>query len=259
MTPIARVMVLQARDRVTWFVIPASILAAGFGISLGIALSIVALTGSNTEGTYTAAVAAFFFVMVVEGINTVIGTFPFAVGFGTRRRDYVIGTVAMAAATSAVWAILLGLLSLSETHVIENWGVGLHFFHLPVFSDGSFLRQICWSQNSQCAISDPSYFNNSSPFGQFWVYFVLMLFLYLLGLVLGSIYVRFGRTGEYILAGAVFLLLSILLLLSSHLNWWGAMFGWLGQQTAAGLVSWLVPVIVICALASYVLLRKATV
>ncbi len=97
------------------------------------------------------------------------------------------------------------------------------------------------------------------PCGQFWVYFVLLLFMYLLGLLLGSIYQRFGRLGEYIFAGVVFLLLSVFVLASIYWNWWSAIFGWLGQQSAATLGLWLVPLIAFLAFASYALLRKATV
>ncbi len=149
---------------------------------------------------YTGALATFFFVMLVVGIGAVIRMFPFAVGFGARRRDFFLGTLAMGVAASAAWAILLGLLSLIEANVIKNWGVGLHFFHLPFFSDGSPLRQFCWSyyHDASCVQSDPSYVNGAVPLGQFWVYFVLLLFMYLLGLLLGSIYQRFGRTGEYV-------------------------------------------------------------
>ena len=83
--------------------------------------------------------------------------------------------------------------------------------------------------------------------------------MYLLGLLLSSIYQRFGRTGIYIFSGVAFLLLSVFLLLSSYWSWWGAIFGWLAQQTAAGLAWWLVPLMALFALASYALLRKATV
>ena len=47
--------------------------------------------------------------------------------------------------------------------------------------------------------------------------------------------------------------------MSTYWLWWGAIFGWLAQQTAVALGLWLVPLIAICALASYALLRKATV
>ena len=92
-----------------------------------------------------------------------------------------------------------------------------------------------------------------------WSSFVLLLFMYLLGLVFGSIYQRFGRTGECVFFGVVFLLFSAFLLVSTYWNWWGTIFGWIAQQTAAGSVTWLVALIATGALASYALLRKATV
>jgi hypothetical protein len=260
MNRIASVLVMHFRDRVSWFLIPASVLGAGFVIVLFITLSIDLLWGGTTP-VYTGALAVFYFVMLIEAIRTVIGTFPFAVGFGTRRRDYLLGILAWGVAVCAAWAILLGLLSLIEANVIKNWGVGLHFFHLPFFSDGSPLRQFCWSyyHDMYCAQSDPNYLSGGSPLPQFWVYFVLLVFMNLLGLLLGSIYQRFGRTGEYIFFGVAFLLLSVFLLVSTYWNWWGAIFGWLAQQTAAALGLWLVPLMVFFALVSYTLLRKATV
>jgi hypothetical protein len=223
-------------------------------------VSIDLLTGDSTP-VYTGALATFFFVMLLEGIGAITTMFPFAIGFGARRRDFVLGTLAIGAAASAAWAILLGLLSLVEANVIKNWGVGLHFFHLPFFSDGSPLRQFCWSyyHNMACVHSDPNYVNGASPLEQFWVYFVLLLFMYLVGLLLGSLYQRFGRTGEYILFGIVFLLLSVFLLASAYWSWWGAIFGWLAQHSAAALGLWLVPLIAFFAIASYALLRKAAV
>jgi hypothetical protein len=260
MNRIASVMVMYTRDRGTWFVAPWSVLGAGFAIVLLLALSIGLLSGWATP-VYTGALATFYFVVLIEAIRSVIGMFPFAVGFGARRRDYLLGTLAMAVVVSAAWAILLGLLSLIEASVLKNWGVGLHFFHLPFFSDGSPMRQFCWSyyHDLACAQSDPTYLSNGSPLPQFWVYFALLLFMSLLGLFIGSIYQRFGGLGEYIFFGIVFLLLSLFALLSATLNWWGTIFGWFAQQTAAMLGVWLMPLIALCALACYALLRKATV
>ncbi|HEX6554378.1 MAG TPA: hypothetical protein VF026_16555 [Ktedonobacteraceae bacterium] len=260
MNRIASVMVMHARDRVSWFVIPASVLGAGFVIVLGIALGVDLLRGSATP-VYTGALAVFYIVMLIGGATIIRGTFPFAVGFGTLRRDYLLGTLAWGVAVCAAWAILLGLLSLIEANVIKNWGVGLHFFHLPFFSDGSLLRQFCWSyyHDLSCTRSDPNYLSSGLPPGQFWVSFALLLFMYLLGLLLGSIYQRFGRMGEYIYFGIVFLLLSIFVLVSAYWNWWGVIYGWLAQQTAATLGLWLLPLMAFFALVSYALLRKAAV
>ena len=73
MNRIASVMVIHARDRVSWFVIPASVLGAGFVIVLLLALSIALLWGSTTP-VYTGALATFYFVMLIEAIRTVTGT-----------------------------------------------------------------------------------------------------------------------------------------------------------------------------------------
>jgi hypothetical protein len=260
MNRIASVMVMHARDRATWLLGPWIVLGATFVMCLLITLSIDWLWRGSTP-VYTGALACIYIVMLAVAIGTVIGTFPFAVGFGTRRSDYLLGTLAWSVAYCASWAILLGLLSLIEASVIKNWGVGLHFFHLPFFSDGTPLRQFCWSyyHDLSCAHSDPNYFSSGSSLQQFWVYFVLLLFLYMLGLLIGSIYQRFGRTGEFFFFGIVFLLLSVFVLLSSYWQWWGTISGWLAQQTAAALGLWLVPLIAFFALASYALLRKATV
>jgi len=232
MNRIASAIVMHARDRVTWFVLPWSVLGSFFAVALFIVLLRI---GANLRGPiYTPGLAGIYIIMLVGGISTVGGTFPFAVGFGTRRRDYLLGTVAMAGAVSAAWAIPLVLLSLIEAKGIKNWAVDLHFFHLPYFSDGS-------------------------PLQQFWVSFALLLAMCLLGMLLGSIYYRSGRTGIYIALGIAFLLLSLFVVVSSYWSWWGAIFGWLAQQTAAGLAWWLVPLMALSALASYALLRKATV
>jgi hypothetical protein len=257
MNRIASVMAMQTRDRGTWLLIPGSVLAAGFAIVLLIALFIHVLTRGGTE-TFTGALAVFFVVMLVGGIGSVGATYLFAVGFGARRRDYLLGTLATAVVACAGWALALGLLSLVEANVLEAWGVGLHFFDLPVFSDGAPLREFCWTPGPTCARADPSYLHGGLPLGQFWVYFVLMLFMSVLGLLLGSLYQRFGRTGIYVSLGIVWLLLSLFLLASIVWSWWGAIISWLAGQTAAGLVSWLVPIIVLFALGSYALLRKAT-
>ncbi|HZR43969.1 MAG TPA: hypothetical protein VFB12_27895 [Ktedonobacteraceae bacterium] len=260
MNRIASVMVMHARDRMTWLLGPWIVLGIAFVICLLIALTIDLLWGDATP-VYTGALASIYVVMVGEGIGTVVGTFPFAVGFGTRRRDYLLGTLAWGLGFCAGWVTLLGLLSLIEANVIKNWGVGLHFFHLPFFSDGSPLRQFCWSyyHDMACVQSDPNYSSGGSSLQQFWVYFVLLLFMYLLGLLLGSIYQRFGRTGEVIFFGIAFLFLSVFALMSTYWHWWSAISSWLAPQTAAALGLWLVPLIMCFALASYALLRKAPV
>ncbi|HLV98373.1 MAG TPA: hypothetical protein VKT82_06805 [Ktedonobacterales bacterium] len=228
MNRIANVLVMHSRDKFSLFALPWTIVGSSFVINLFIAL----LLGGKTA-IYTGGLSSIYIFTLVAGSIIVGGTFPFAVGFGVRRRDYFLGTLTLAVAISAAWAILLLLLSLIEADVIKNWGVGLHFFHLPYFSNGSAVEQ-------------------------FWVYFVAMLFMFLLGLVPGSVYQRYRRTGMYVLFGAVGLVVSVFSLVSAYWDWWGTIFGWFARQTAIDLAWWTVPLIALCALASYTLLRRAT-
>lgn len=260
MNRIISVMAMHARDRMLWLLTPWIALGGGFGIAWCIAF-LVGIAGGHSDGfqTFTGALASIYIVILVTGASAVSGPFSFAVGFGTRRRDYFLGTLAMGSVVNAAWAIVLTLLSLIETNLIPNWGVGLHYFHLPFFSDGSALRQMCWTSNIQCAQSDPNYFSDISPLRQIWVSFALLMFLYLLGVLLGSIYQRFGRTGISILLGVAFPLLTAFLLMSAYWSWWVAISGWLEQQHAATIELWLVPLMACFAIVSYGLLRKAPV
>ena len=167
----AHVISMHSRDRLSWFLLPWIVVGSSFVINLFIAVLL-----GGTTAFYTGGLASIYIVILVTGAITVAGTFPFALGFGVRRRDYVLGTLALAVAMNAVWAVLLVLLSVIEANVIPNWGVHLHYFHLPYFSNGSVVEQ-------------------------FWVSFTLLLFMFLLGFLPGSVYQRYRRAGMYTLFG----------------------------------------------------------
>ncbi|HEY7123928.1 MAG TPA: hypothetical protein VH540_08240 [Ktedonobacterales bacterium] len=229
MNRIASVVRMHAKDKNSWFYIPLMVL----GVSFSINVLIASLLGGKSP-IYTGGLLSIYVYMLVGGVIVVTGSFPFAIGFSVRRKDYFWGTVTMAAVISAIWALLISLLSLVEGSLIPNWGVSLHFFHLP-------------------------FWGNSSIFVQFALFFVVMLLMFFLGFAPASIYQRFGRSGMYTISGVVIGALSILSLLSTYWNWWSAIFAWLGQQTVVGLTGWMALVAGLCALASYGLLRKATV
>ncbi len=229
MNRIASVVSMHAKDKNSWFFIPLMVL----GVSFGINVLIASLLGGK-KPIYTGGLLSIYVYMLVGGVIVVTGSFPFAIGFSMRRKDYFWGTVAMAALISAIWALLISLLSFVEGSLIPNWGVSLHFFHLPIWSD-------------------------SSIFTQFALFFVVMLFMFFLGFAPASVYQRFGRNGMYTVSGVVIGSFSILSLLSTYLGWWGPMFDWLGRQTLVELTSWMALLGALCAFVSYGLLRKATV
>ena len=228
MNRVMAVMAIHSKDKVGLFLLPWGILALAFVVNTIIS----ALLGGNV-GIYTGGVASIYIYMLIVGSLIIKETFPFAVGFSVRRIDYFLGTMAVAVAISAAYAFLLSLLSLTESNLTNNWGVGLHFFHLPYWSNGSLI-------------------------GQFWTYFVVMLFVFVLGFVSASLHRRFGFVALYAFFGVVGVVTSAIVLVATYRQWWGAIFTWLGQWSAVQFAWWLVPVTLIGALGSYALLRRAS-
>jgi len=232
MNAIRTVVKMYTRGKLIWFFLPWIGLLLQFLAALIVILIIILLFGGKTP-FYPGGLIAICVIMFLLGIVSLNDTFPFALGFGVRRTDYVLGTTVMAVAVSAVTAVLWLLCSLLEI-VTRGWGVELHYFHLPYFNDGSLIKQ-------------------------FWVYFVVLANMYFLGFVIGSIYQRFGRAGTLIFLLIVFLLMGLFSLVWTYLRWWGALFHWFSQYTAFELALGLLPLTAFYLLASYLLLRRAVV
>jgi hypothetical protein len=95
--------------------------------------------------------------------------------------------------------------------------------------------------------------------GEFWIFFVVMVCMYWLGFAPASVFQRFRSIGLYGYSAVMLLLFSTLGFAATRWNWWGTIFDWLARQSAFDLASWTVPLIALCALASYAFLRRATV
>jgi hypothetical protein len=229
MNAIRTVMKMYTRGKLLWFFLPWMGLMIQFLVAL-IVIRILLLFGGETP-FYPGGLITICVIMFCVGIMTLNDTFPFALGWSCRRTDYVLGTTAIAVAVSAVTAALWLLFSLLES-VTRGWGIELHYFHLPYFNDGTLIEQ-------------------------FWVYFVVLVNMYFLGCVIGSIYQRFGRASTLIFLLIVILLLSIFSLVWAYLGWWGAIFHWFNQFTAFELAFLLLPLTALYLLASYLLLRRA--
>ncbi len=212
-----------------WMGLPWLILFSSFLINL-----ILSMLLNKDKGLYTGGLSSIFIYMFIAGIIGVNRTFPFALGFSIRRTDYFLGTSVVFCLVSLLDAVLLYLLSFIEFNLTDNWGTQLHFFHLPYISDGNALEQV-------------------------GVYFFGMLHLCFLAFVITALYRRVGMLGLYIASGIIFAPFSILTILATYYNWWGDIFNWLGQFSAFGIVLLLCPLTALYALASYGLLRKATV
>lgn len=229
MNRVTNVLRLHLKGWHYWSLIPWSIVLSSFVINLIIA----AIIGGKIAD-YTGGLSSIYIYMLVVGSITVKETFAFALGFSVRRRDYYLGTLLMSAATSAVSAFLIWLLSLVEAYLIPGWGLNLHFFHLPYLNDGPLA-------------------------GQLWIYFVVMFCMFWLGFAPACVFQRFRSIGLYSLTAVVLLPATVLGFVATRFNWWGPIFGWFAQQSAFALASWTLPIVAICVLGSYAFLRKAAV
>jgi hypothetical protein len=225
MNRISVVMKMYAKDRPTWFLVPWGVLSLIF-ITNWIISSLI------EQPMYTGGLSYFLIYFLVVGITSLIYTFPFALSFSVRRKDYFLGTIAMVASVSAISSIILTLLTLVEKS-LHGWGSDLHFFALPYLSDGSFLEQL-------------------------WIYFASLLHLFFLGSVIAGIYLRFSSKGVYVFFTTLLLISTIVSFLANRYGWWIHIINWFKVQTAFEVASWMGLVAIIYALATYLLLRKAT-
>lgn len=218
---------MHFKDKWIWLFMPWLILLSSFIVNVIIAFFI-------DEPMYTGGLASIFIYMLIIGSVVLVQTFPFALGFSQRRTDYFIGTSFMAIIISAIFSLLLFLLSITEGNLTGGWGLELYFFHLPYLNDGT-------------------------GFEQLWMYFVSILHMFYSGFIISSIFRRFGRNGLIIFAAVIFILISVCTLLITYNQWWGHIISWITDHTAFELALWTMPLTLLYALLSFWMLRRSTV
>lgn len=193
----------------------------------------IAAMVNHDQTIYVGGVSPVYITAFITGITSTIQTFPFALGFSATRRDYFLGTVGTYTLASALSATILVIMALIEKQLSE-WGEHLYFFNLPWLNDGTVLQQV------------------------FAIFVILSLF-YFGGLMIGALYLRFGARGLFLFLGAVLLMVSAAVWITTINYWWIPMWNWLMRQSAAQVAWWLIPMILIQALAAYTMLRRADV
>lgn len=225
MNRLSRVMKIHSRDLVSLFFIPFMVLGSSFIVNLVTALI------SGTE-IYTGGILSILIYIFVMGITILAQTFPFAISFSIRRVDYVLGTIISGMIASGITALVLTILALIESKLAGGWWVDLHFFSLPYINDGNVAQQ-------------------------FFMFFSLCLFLFLWGFVIGSIYRRFRGIGMLILLISSVAFFTIMTFFITRNQWWIPIFDWFSQYTSFQLALWMLPVSLLFALLSFLLLRRS--
>ncbi|MFF2481141.1 hypothetical protein [Paenibacillus sp. NPDC058071] len=227
MNRIPSVLKMHYRDKTSWFIVPGMVLGSSFAVNL-----LVGALGAIE--IYTGGLMSIYIYMFVMGILVVPQTFPFAISFSVRRQDYYSGTALYAVTSGIVITLLLLLMSFLESDVTNNWGVDLHFFNLPYLSDGSI-------------------------FQQFVIYLLVLLTTFFGGFTIGSFYRKFRNTGMLLLAIASVFAVTVLSYFMTKNDWWMDVYEWLIDHTAFQLALWLIPIILVCNLISFLFLRRSTV
>ncbi|MBB6675198.1 hypothetical protein [Cohnella nanjingensis] len=217
---------LHMKDKMNWLVTPWIVVLCSFAVNLVISQFMEA-------DLYTGGVASLYIYMLVIGIVTLTHTFPFAIGFNVRRKDYFWGTLVAAGGASLYSAVILTLLSYVEYDLTDGWGSGLNFFHLPYLSDGSLFVQLVVS-------------------------FLLILNLFYTGFFITGIFKRFGRAGLFTFAIALLILGTVFSFIMTQQEWWVNVIDWFNAHTMFEFTLWTLPVTVVFMLLSYAMLRRAT-
>ncbi|WP_135555410.1 hypothetical protein [Paenibacillus cymbidii] len=227
MNRITGVVRMYYRDKFSWFMLPWIILLSSFVVNLATAYFV-------EEEIYTGGIMSIFIYFFVAGIIGLAQMFPFALGMSVRRKDFMLGTAGAVLVNSVIVAVVLYMLAAIERGLSGGWNLGLHFFSLPYWSDGSAAQQL-------------------------WVNFTVIFWMYVCGFFISSIFRRFGRGGMFAAAIAFSLIGMIGSYVVTYNNWWGAIFDWFAGSTMIELALWIDAVIVVQAAAAYAMLRRATV
>lgn len=219
---------MQLINKWTFLGIPAVIIASSFLLSLVIFALIPNTVGNKYSGAGQAVMWYFFGL----GIQSLTLSFPFAQGLSVSRRNFFLGTVGLftllAAAISALY-VVLGRVE----QATNGWGLQGQLFALDWVADRSW-------------------------FIQWFFYFVLMMFLFLLGFWAATVYKRWQATGTLIMCLSLAVLLVGAIALITLQGWWPAVGAWMVSLTPLSLGALALVFVLALGFAAYGTLRRAT-
>jgi hypothetical protein len=207
-----------------------SMMAVAFGINL---LMFRANYDPGDDVKTIGGVASLGGIAIAMATISVTQIFPYALGMSVTRREFYLAWSLLAVVQSVVYALVLCLL-----HAVEQatgyWGMGMRYFGLPFMDDANPMLLLLW-------------------------YAVPMLVVTHLGILLGTLHVRWGNTGVF---ASLILTITALGLAAALITWtrqWHAIGRWLLDQSPTALLAgWPVLLAVAFAAGAYTLIRRAT-
>lgn len=211
-----------------WAYVGTPLLILGSSFLLSLAIFALIPVDEDKFGGGSQAPLWYFLVLGVQSMTLV---FPFSQGLSISRRSFYLGTLGlfslMAACMTALY--LLGGVIESAT---GGWGVRGYFFKVPWVADGPWYATAVF-------------------------FFVLMMFMFIIGFWFATIFKRWGPTGMLVAGiGSVGVLIG-LAALATWLSWWASIGSWFAQQTPLSIGGWAALLCLVLAAGSYSTLRRA--
>jgi hypothetical protein len=232
--PIWRTVRLHAVNPAVFFGMPWVIAGSAWVVSMVVGLIIRSVAGEiDIEGMrYSWAVLSPQWYLVVVGVQAVGLTFSFALGIGSTRRDYWMGTLVMFVLVSAEMAALTAALVQVEK-ATGGWWLGVHMFDALWYGQNGWLTD-------------------------FYTTFALQLLVLSIGAGATTVYMRWRIPGMMVLAFGATAALLVAGTVVTLLQGWAELFGWLAAIGIVGQFTLLLGLALACAFGGYLVIRRAT-
>lgn len=232
-----RIVRLHSLNPSVFFGVPLIILGGAWVITLIITVLITAGTGEAVPydavgQRYSWAVISPQWYLVVVGVQALAFTFSFALGLGSTRRDYWLGTALMFVLTSAGFALLIAVLVQLEK-ATAGWFIGAHMFDTLWYGVGGFGLDV-------------------------YSAFAMQLFVLFIGAGVTTVFMRWRARGMLVL---MFSCITVALAAAALLTFtvtWPALFAWLVSLDIVGVFTLVLGLAVLSAVGGYLVIRKAT-
>jgi hypothetical protein len=237
---ISRVVKLNLANPWTTIVMPWIVLGSIFVLSMGIWLIVYAsidpadAADAQDGMAYSGASSWIFVYLMVVAVQAMNLTFPLALGYGSTRRDFYLGSALTFVLLSVMWAAGLTILSALET-VTNGWGVGGRMFTAIYFGG---VETPIWQRSI--------------------IFLCVALFFFFVGAAVAAVYVRWRVLGMIVFFFLLGLILIGAIALITITQSWAAVGGFFITNGAIGVALWLLVPTAIAGLAGYLVLRRAT-
>jgi hypothetical protein len=231
-----RIVRLHAINPSVFFGIPWIILGSAWAVMMIVGLIITGAGGPADEMAegmrYSWAVLSPQWYLVVVGVQAIGLTFSFALGFGTTRRDFWLGTSAMFGIVSLLNAVAIATLVQIEK-ATNGWGIGIAMF------DSLWYGQQGW-------LTD------------FYSTLAMQLLVLFIGASVTTVYMRWRMRGMMIVTFSAIALFLAFIAIFTFSGSWMALFEWFGSIGIVGGFSIVLALAVVCAIGGYLVIRRAT-